>query len=91
MAMKVATVSNYGDETGVQLVVATIHRAEDVIEYKPFHREHFASEEEMIETVLDYVSGHRVQQVRQVGEMLPMEEAYCTCCGEIAGRISRTA
>ncbi len=88
MAMKVATVSTYGDETGVRLLVATIHKGKHIIDNKVFARDHYGSPEEMMEALMPVLDQHRVQQVRQVSDMLPMEEAYCSCCGEIAGRIS---
>jgi hypothetical protein len=88
MAKTQATVARYGDETGVRLVTATIHKGEQILDNVVFRCEDYVSAEEMMATVMLSLFRQGFREIRKHPDVLPMVDAYCSCCGEIVSRIS---
>jgi hypothetical protein len=89
MAKRVATIASHGDDGAtVQFMVVTVHRGDRVLQTATFHSEEYASAQALVRAVFDFAKKHKAEELRQVSEVLPTKDAYCSCCGEIAARIS---
>lgn len=80
----ILTVTMYGeDPDNVEILTGTVHQGATVIENMVLRNATGIQPGDFSAMIDRLLNKHRIDEVHQCDGMLPLEDAYCDCCGEI--------